>query len=276
MPRALVIRHSAAETLGGNFTALLEARGFQLDALNIFESAPDYDRFPAPELSQVSLIIALGGPLSANDAFPVLRQEQAYLQAAVARGTPIFAVCLGAQLLAVALGGQVEPTGGYQFGLRRLSVTAAGDADPVFGQISVPLVPTLHGDCFSLPNGAVKLAEGYILRRDGSYRKINMAYRFGDSYGFQFEPQLTLAELQVWNRDLFDDYKLMGERFDPQEEASRHLREFAKYAPHYEAQMRDLLLAFLNNAGLISATETATTTATATEADKRLNPEAAQ
>ena len=252
MKRALIIRHAAPETLGGNFASLLEDLGFQPAALNVFESAPGYDTFPAPELAEVNLIIALGGPLSANDDLPALHQEQAYLKAAIDRVIPVFAVCLGAQLLATALGGTVEPTGGYQFGLRKISVTAAGDADPVFSQITVPLAPTLHGECFSIPEGAVKLAEGYMLRRDGGYRRINMAYRFGNSYGFQFEPQLTLDELKVWNRELFDDYKLMGDRFDPQEEAARNLREFARYAPSYEAQMRAMLRAFLVNAGLVS------------------------
>ena len=251
MPRALIIRHSPAETLGGNFASLLEGLGFRLEALNVFELAPGYGPFPAPDLAGVDLIIALGGPMSANDDFPALHLERDLLKDAVGRGIPIFAVCLGAQLLARALGGTVEATGGYQFGLRRLSVTAAGDADPVFGKIAIPLVPTLHGECFSLPAGAVKLAEGYMLRRDGGYRKINMAYRYGNCYGFQFEPQLTLAELEVWNRELFDDYRLMGDGFDPQEEAARNRREFAKYAPQYEAQMRELVRAFLQNAGLI-------------------------
>ena len=78
-----------------------------------------------------------------------------------------------------------------------------------------------------------------MLCRDGSYRKINMAFRYGNSYGFQFEPQLTLEELQVWNRELSGDYALMGDRFDPSEEAARNLREFARYEPHYRAQMRE-------------------------------------
>ena len=255
MPRALIIRHAAPETLGGNFTPLLEGLGFQLEPLNVFDLAPDYSHFPAPDLAGISLIIALGGPLSANDELPALRQERAYLKTAVERDIPIFAVCLGAQLLAVALGGAVEPTGGYQFGLRRIAITAAGHADPVFGQLTVPLAPTLHGECFSIPEGAVKLAEGYMLRRDGSYRRINMAYRYGSCYGFQFEPQLTLAELHVWNRELFDDYKLMGDRFDPQEEADRNLREFIRYASIHEAQMARLMRAFLVNAGLIPEDE---------------------
>lgn len=250
MKRALIIRHAAPETLGANFTSTLEQADFHLMPLDLFDHAPDYVKFDAPGLEEVSLIVTLGGPLSANDDLPALKKEMEYLEAAASRRIPVFAVCLGAQLLCRALGGSVEPTGGYQFGLRRISVTQAGDADPVFGKIGVPLVPTLHGECFSIPADATSLAEGYILLRDGGYRKINMAFRAGNCYGFQFEPQLTCEELQVWNRELFQDYKLMGDRFDPHEEAARNLREFARFAPTHEAQMRNLLLAFLANAGL--------------------------
>ena len=118
-------------------------------------------------------------------------------------------------MLSLALGGTVEPTGGYQFGLRKIDVTSQGSTDPVFGVVKVPLVPTLHGDCFSIPEGGVKLARGFMLCRDGGFRKINMAFRYGNSYGFQFEPQLTPDELCVWNREMPGDYKLMGSRFDP-------------------------------------------------------------
>ena len=195
--------------------------------------------------------MALGGPQSANDDFPATHQERAYLRQALDIGTPVLGICLGAQIMATALGGTVEPTGGYQFGLRKLDLTAAGDADPVFSKLTIPLVPTLHGECFSIPQGATRLAEGYMLCRDGSYRRINMAFRYGNAYGFQFEPQLTLEELQVWNGELAGDYELMGSRFDPSEEAARHLREFARYESHYRAQMRNLLTAFLQNAGLV-------------------------
>ena len=166
------------------------------------------------------------------------------------RGVPVLGVCLGAQIMSTALGGDVGPTGGHQFGLRKISITAEGSTDPVFNKIQVPLVPTLHGDCFTVPQGATKLAEGHILRRDGTYRRINMAFRYGKSYGFQFEPQLTLDELTVWNQVFREDYKLMGDRFDPAEESARNLREFAQFAPCHETQMGEMLRAFLSNAGL--------------------------
>ncbi len=252
MKNALIIRHAAPETLGANFTSILEREGFRLCCLDIFDLAPDYGPFPMPDLGQVDLIVTLGGPLSANDEVPALAQEQELMRAAFRREIPVLAVCLGAQLLCRALGGHVWPTGGYQFGLRKISVTAAGDLDPVFGKIKVPLVPTLHGECFSIPRGGTCLAEGHILLRNGGYRRINMAYRVGNCYAFQFEPQLTYEELIIWNRELYDDYLLMGDHFDPAEEAARNLREFARYAPVHEAQMGEMLRAFLDNAGLLS------------------------
>ncbi len=250
MKRALIIRHHEAETMGANFRAMLEGRGFELIACNIFESAPRYDRFDAPPPDEADLIMAFGGPMSVNDDLPGLRRERDYLAEAMARGKPVFGVCLGAQMMTVALGGKVEPSGGYQFGLRKIHVTADGDADPVFGRIAAPLVPALHGECFSIPEGATKLAEGDILLRDGRYRRINMAFRYGLSYAFQFEPQLTLEELLVWDRVFEGDYKLMGEAFDPETESARNLREFAKFAPEHRRQMTALLEAFLANAGL--------------------------
>ena len=247
MKRALVIRHARAETLAGNFTSVLRSENFVLEPLNIFDDAPDYQSFQAPPLEDISLIIALGGPMSANHDYPALREEREYLGNAMAVGKPVMGICLSAQIMAQALGSKVEPTGGYQFGLSRLLITEEGDADPVFSKIEVPLAPTLHGDCFSTPKGAVKLAEGYMLCRNGTYRRIDMAFRYNGSYAFQFEPQLTLEELRVWNKEFPKDYEMMGDRFDATEESARNLREFAKFAPYHEAQMREMLLAFLRN-----------------------------
>lgn len=255
-PHALIIQHHPAETLGANFAAVLRNAGFTLHTVPLYPGAPDFAAFNPPDPSTVDLIIALGGPMSANDRYPALRQETACLRSAATGAlghrppTPVIGICLGAQLLSRALGGAVAPTGGYQFGLRKLDITAAGAADPAFREITIPLVPTLHGEQFTVPPGAVRLAEGTMLRRDGGYVRIPMAFRYGLSYAFQFEPQLTLDQLQTWNRELASDYALMGSRFDPAAEAARNLREFAPFAPHHQTQMANLLRAILAQAGL--------------------------
>ncbi|MDE2785213.1 MAG: type 1 glutamine amidotransferase [Chloroflexota bacterium] len=253
--RAVVIQHHPVETLGSNFAGILCDAGFELTTVPVHKGAPDFAEFDAPDISDVDLIVALGGPMSANDNFPALIQEMQYLRVAATgdvgncEPTPVVGVCLGAQLLSRALGGTVAPTGGYQFGLRKIDITEAGRTDPAFGEINIPLVPTLHGEQFTVPPGSTLLAEGTMLRRDGGYVRFPMAFRYGISYGFQFEPQLTLEELRVWNRELAGDYELMGERFDPIEEAARNLREFTAFAPHHEAQMGRMLLALLAQAG---------------------------
>ena len=165
---ALIIRHAAPETLAENYASVLQERGFELHPLNIFQSAPVFDKFDAPPIEEVDLIIAIGGPQSANDCYPALHSERQFLTEAMALGKPVFGVCLGAQIMAKALGGEVGPTGGYEFGLRKIWVTEDGARDPVFSKLRVPLVPTLHGECFTVPPGAAELAYGYMLckRRD--------------------------------------------------------------------------------------------------------------
>lgn len=254
--RAVVIQHHPVETPGGNFTGILSDAGFELTTVPVHKGAPRFADFEAPDLCEVDLVVALGGPMSANDNFPALIQEMAYLRAAATGDvgnqpvTPVVGICLGAQLLSRALGGAVAPTGGYQFGLRKIDVTEAGRTDPAFGEINIPLVPTLHGEQFTVPSGGMLLAEGTMLRRDGGYVRFPMAFRYGLSYGFQFEPQLTLDEFRVWNRELAGDYELMGDRFDPEEEAARNLREFTAFARFHEAQMGRMLRALLVQAGL--------------------------
>ena len=70
----------------------------------MFESAPGYEQFAAPDLADVSMVLMLGGPFSANDDLPALHQERAYLRKALDEDKPVFGVCLGAQMMATALG----------------------------------------------------------------------------------------------------------------------------------------------------------------------------
>lgn len=122
----------------------------------------NYTRFfvdpTLPELSGQDLIIAMGGPMSANDesALPWLRPEKQFIRDVVAQGIPVLGVCLGAQLIAAALGARVYGNAEKEIGWRQVDGT-----DDTTDSFRFPEKFTAfhwHGETFDLPSGAVRPA----------------------------------------------------------------------------------------------------------------------
>ena len=134
--------------------------------------------------------VIFGGPMSANDdsALPFIREEIDWLEVPLRAGTPFLGVCLGAQLLARYLGGCVRPhpDGLHEIGYYPVRATAAGRdlfaREQHFYQ--------WHGEGFSLPAGAKLLARGDLFE--------NQAFRYGNAYGIQFHPEVTLEMMRDW------------------------------------------------------------------------------
>jgi GMP synthase (glutamine-hydrolysing) len=135
--------------------------------------------------------VVLGGPMSANDdaTLPGLRAELDWIPRALASGKPFLGICLGAQLLARALGAKVtpHPAGLAEIGYFPVKPTAAGA--PFFPE---PLhVYHWHCEGLELPREAVLLAEGE--------RFPNQAYRYGDNaFGIQFHPEVSADIMEDW------------------------------------------------------------------------------
>jgi GMP synthase-like glutamine amidotransferase len=111
----------------------------------------------------------------------------------VQKGVPFLGVCLGAQLLASALGARVYPNpAGAEVGLLPVERTDAGRADPVVGALAEPLATLQwHGDTFDLPDGAELLATSPVAR--------NQAFRVGPrAYGIQFHVEVTAEQVDQW------------------------------------------------------------------------------
>ncbi len=147
-----------------------------------------------PGLEEVAGVVAMGGPMNVDelDRFPALAAEREWLAAAVAAATPVLGICLGAQLLARALGAEVRPGERKEIGFAAVEVHDA--EDPVLGGLA-PGVEALHwhGDVFELPDGARPLASSALTE--------HQAFRAGpdgNAWGVLFHPEADLALLEAW------------------------------------------------------------------------------
>jgi len=186
MPRVLVFRHVASEHLG-LIAPSLESRGIQFDYVDLWAGSPSTLR-----LDGIDGLVSMGGPMSANDDLPCLRQEMALIGQAAAAGKPVLGVCLGSQLVAKAFGARVYHNPVREIGWYPVWWTGAAQRDPLLAGLAGPeTVFHWHGETFDLPPGAVWLARSEACR--------HQAFRVGsNTYGFQFHLEVTPEMIADW------------------------------------------------------------------------------
>lgn len=165
-------------------------------AVNVDVIRPHSGQAIPIELEHDGLLV-LGGELSVmdNENYAWLKDVRSLQRNAHHRGVPILGICLGAQLLAQALGGTVEMGAtGFEIGLVPVRLRDAAAGDPLLKGVDGSfLAPSFHMDAItSLPPGADWLADGEEYR--------HQAFRIGSSWGVQFHPEITPNRLRRWNR----------------------------------------------------------------------------
>jgi len=187
---ALVLSHIAFEDLG-TLDSPLRDRGFSIET-----AAAATSHFPLPQAETCDLLVVLGGPIGVYQRreYPFLTDEIACIRQRLAARKPILGICLGAQLMAAALGARVFPgQNGNEIGWAPIQAAPGAALAPWFAPLLSPGISVFHwhGDTFDLPAGALHLAktEAYS----------NQAFAIGDfALGLQFHPEVIAADLESW------------------------------------------------------------------------------
>jgi GMP synthase (glutamine-hydrolysing) len=182
----LAFRHIAMEHLGWIGDALDEA-AVEVHYIDLPEDATAH-----VSLNGVTGLIFLGGPMSVNEDLPYIRRELGLIDEALAAGKPVLGICLGAQLIAKALGARVYANPVKEIGWGPIRLTEAGHRDPLLGRLRDPeIVLHWHGETFDLPPGATWLAYSEACR--------HQAFRYGlNVYGLQFHLEATPEMIAAW------------------------------------------------------------------------------
>lgn len=230
---ALILQHTQEER-GGLFEEILLEQGWKLEALPLFSGSS----LP-PSIKEFGLILVMGGPMSANDeqGHPFLKNEIPFIRRALKIGHPVLGVCLGAQLMAKAIGAKVYPGPHKEIGWYWLSQTPSARSDPIFSRLDPHfLVFQWHGETFDLPPEAVGLA--------GNMAYPNQAFRIGElMYGLQFHLEVTEPMIEAWLSAWSDEIK----EAKPQPLTAREIFEDAHiYLDRLQAQAHRFFSGYLS------------------------------
>lgn len=176
--RAHYLQHVPFEGLG-SIEPWLKKSGYAITNTRLFKSVK------LPDVNEIDLLIIMGGPMSVNDEddYPWLVPEKKFIRCAIEAGKSVLGICLGAQLIASALGARVYVNSVKEIGWFPIYGISSNDKS-IFKFPPSLEVFHWHGETFDLPSGAIRLAK--------SEGCVNQAFQIGESViGLQFHLETT-------------------------------------------------------------------------------------
>lgn len=184
---AVAVRHVAFEDLG-LLARVLETQGFA----SSYVDAPIATEDDWAAAIAADLLIVLGGPIGVSevDAYPFLPVELQLLRERLGADRPTLGICVGAQLMAVALGGSVSPGVAAEIGFAPVTLTNAARGTVLEALESVPVLHW-HGDVITTPPELPPLAFTSVCANQAFARGSNVL-------GLQFHLEADSVSLERW------------------------------------------------------------------------------
>ena len=155
-----------------------------------------------PKLDDWTHIVILGGPMNVyeEDRYPFLRKEDLFIKEAIQRGKSVLGICLGAQLIAKALGAKVAKASVKEIGWYEVSLTEEGARDRMFCLLPRAFpVFQWHEDTFEIPKASKLIIT--------SSSVPHQAFRYGENvYGLQFHLEVTKEMIQEWMKTYDEEF----------------------------------------------------------------------
>ncbi len=177
MLRVHYLQHVPFEDLGSMHSWFAE----RSDALT---ATHFYLQQTLPPLDSFDWLVIMGGPMGVADTavYPWLAAEQAFIRAAIDAGKTVLGICLGAQLIAAALGADVTVNSQREIGW--FPLRSQTGKHPIANLLDGCVAFHWHGETFAIPAGAQHLASSEACQ--------NQAFSIDDRvYGFQFHLETT-------------------------------------------------------------------------------------
>jgi GMP synthase-like glutamine amidotransferase len=163
------------------------ARGHELSVCEVFSGA-------LPPVDEFDFLVVMGGPMNVyqDDKYPWLTHEKRLIAEAIDGGKSVLGICLGAQLIAVALGGKVMRNPHVEIGWFPIGLTKEGRTLPLWDGMPARFSALhWHGDTFTIPDGAIHLASSAACANQA------FAYDEGRVVGLQFHLEETRESLRL-------------------------------------------------------------------------------
>ena len=213
----LILKNIASEG-PGTIEDFLRERGIYY---KIVDCATD----DIPGSKDFDILVMLGGPMSVNEegVYPYIGTEIALVKEFVAGRKKIFGICLGAQIMAKALGARVYRGPEKEIGWYDIELTDEGKRDPLMKELAIRpgagdfltrfKVFHWHGETFDIPEGAFRLAKSELYP--------HQAFRYGEgAYAFQFHIEVRkemiyewlknesvdMSQIRIQTEAMYDDY----------------------------------------------------------------------